>query len=250
MTTLVIQSHRAPLPAPWFERCVASVRAWSAVSGFDYRWFGDELFDRLPEHLRCKLTDQPVVASDLARLIVLEEALAEGFDRAVWVDADVLVLDADRLVLPAAQALFGREAWVQEGADDRLKVYRKIHNAFMAFAANEPVLPFYRFSAERILSRYDSAAGPMVPQLIGPKLITLLHNAIGFEVLEAAGMLSPIVARDLLAGSGAGLERFLAAHAVPPQALNLCGSSVQSGALSDLEMTRLVDRLLDRGLAG
>ena len=104
--------------------------------------------------------------------------------------------------------------------------------------------------AERILSRYDAASGPMVPQLIGPKLITLLHNAIGFDVLETAGMLSPLVGRDLLAGGGPALDRFLRASAERPRALNLCGSSVRDLALSDAEMSCLVDRLQSAGLPG
>jgi hypothetical protein len=250
MPTLVLQSHTVPLPAPWYERCVGSVREWSARIGYEYRWLGDELFDRLPSELRVKVADQPVVASDLARLVLAEEALAEGFERVIWVDADVLVLDPARFELPAAAALFGREIWVQAGENGKLKVYRKIHNAFMAFAANEPVLPFYRMSAERILSRYDAGTGPMVPQLIGPKLITLLHNAIGFDVLETAGMLSPLVAREVLAGGGPALDRFLRESAERPRALNLCGSSVRSQALSDAEMSCLVDRLQSSGLPG
>lgn len=249
MTTLVIQSHRAPLPAPWYERCIESVRLWSQAHSYEYRWLGDEIFAALPMRLQPKLREQPVVASDLARLIALQQALAEGFDRVVWVDADVLVLEPQLLDLPAAQALFGREIWVQQAEDtNRLKTYRKIHNAFMAFGTDEPVLPFYRMSAERILDRYDAAAGPMVTQLIGPKLITLLHNAIGFDVLEAAGMLSPLVARNVLEGGGPALDRFLAASAVLPQAVNLCGSSVRDGALTDADMDRLIDRLLDSGL--
>ena len=243
MATLVVQSHRAPLPASWYARCVDSVRSWAQRSGFAYRWVGDELFDRLPAELRNKVASQPVVASDLARLILLEEVLDEGFARAVWVDADVLVLEPERLALPAADARFGREVWSQEGAQGKLKVYRKIHNAILAFAANEPVLPFYRMSAARILDRYDAASGPMVPQLIGPKLITLLHNAIGFDVLEAVGMLSPLVAEDVLAGGGPALERFLRESAEPPAALNLCGSSVADQARSEARMNLLVDHL-------
>ena len=243
-TTLVVQSHTSPLPSAWYERCIGSVRGWADTKGYDYRWLGDELFDEIPGPLRATIRHRPVVASDLARLIVLENALAAGYARAVWVDADVLVLDPAGLELPEAGALFGREVWVQQSDAGRLKVYRKVHNAFMAFSAGNPVLPFYRWSAERILRRYDTAAEPMVAQLIGPKLLTLLHNAIGFEVLEAAGVLSPLVVRDLLDGGGRALERFLAGSEVQPLAVNLCGSSVVRGDLTNREMDGLVDRLL------
>jgi hypothetical protein len=244
-TTVVVQSHTSPLPAAWYERCAASVRTWSEARGFDYRWLTDELFERLPQPLRQKTRAQPVIASDLARLIVLQEMLEADYERAIWVDADVLVRDTMTLQLPDTDALFGRELWVQASATGQLKVYRKIHNAFMAFTAMDPVLPFYRMSAERILSRYDADATPMVAQLIGPKLLTLLHNAIGFDVLETAGVLSPQVIRDLLGnGGGRALNRYLAESAGMPLALNLCGSTVRGGELTNDEMSAVVDRLL------
>ncbi len=238
--TLVVQSHRTPLPASWYERCIESVRFWAVAQEFDYRWLGDELLDRLAPELLEKTRRQPVVATDLARLIVLEEALTEGYARVVWVDADVLVLDPARLVLAERPAQFGREVWVQRDAAGVHKVYRKIHNAFMAFEAGNPVLPFYRHSAERILNRYDPNASRMVAQLIGPKLLTLLHNAIGFDVIESAAVLSPAVAKDVLEGGGEALRRFVEASAVPPLALNLCGSSVRGGELGDEDVCRLV----------
>ena len=49
--TLVIQSHRMPLPAPWMQRCLDSVRTWAEARGFDYRFLDDELFDLVPDWL-------------------------------------------------------------------------------------------------------------------------------------------------------------------------------------------------------
>jgi hypothetical protein len=207
---------------------------------------GDELLQLVPDRLRAKLSAQPtVIATDLARLYALENALAEGFDQVIWIDADVLVIDPSRLCLASGGAVFGREVWVQVGSMDdkkRLRVHRKIHNAFMAFQADDPVLPFYRYSAERILERYQ---GPMIAQLVGPKLLTLLHNAIGFEVLEEAAMLSPAVALDLLDGGGRALDRFVAESLVPPAAINLCGSSIAAGDLDDEQMIRIIETLVN-----
>lgn len=187
-----------------------------------------------------------MVAADLARLHALEAALAEGYGQALWVDADVLVLAPGALALPSAGALFGREVWVQEDGAGGLRTYRRIHNAFMAFARGDPVLPFYRQAAERILKRHQ---GPMVPQLIGPKLLTLLHNAIGFEVFEEAGMLSPLVARDLLAGGGEALDRYLERSPAVPLAVNLCGSLAGEDGLGHAEFARLVSLLEGEGPA-
>lgn len=244
---LVVQSHTSPLPAPWYQRCVDSVRRWADARGFEYRWLGDELLAAVPRQILLKTEDRRVVATDLARLIVLQDALIEGFDRVIWMDADVLVLNVRQLELPDSAALFGREMWIQRGERGTLRVHRKIHNAFMAFRAGESVLPFYRYSAERILARYDSESGPMVAQLVGPKLLTLLHNAIGFDVLESAAVLCPLVARDLLNDGGPALKKFAAASNAAPLALNLCGSlcgsSVRPGQITDREMDLLITML-------
>jgi hypothetical protein len=261
--TLVIQSHRQPLPAPWYEPCIESVQAWARHWQFEYRWLGDELFAGIDAMILAKTRERLLVATDLGRLLVLEAALQEGFERVVWVDADVLIVQPERLDLQDSSALFGREVWVQASDSGRLKVYRKIHNAFMAFAAGDPVLPFYRYAAERILQRYQrgpsSHSGGMVAELIGPKLLTLLHNAIGFDVIEGAGMLSPLVCRDLLrdrkrssdGNRGAALDLFLRKSQVPPCAVNLGGSSVATGKLDDEQMMAVVTELLrDPGLLG
>jgi hypothetical protein len=49
--TLVIQSHRTPLPAHWMERTIDSVKTWAALRHFDYCFLGDELLDVLPQDL-------------------------------------------------------------------------------------------------------------------------------------------------------------------------------------------------------
>lgn len=238
----VIQSHRTPLPASWYEPCCDSVRAWARARGYEYQWLGEELFDLLPSDVRARTRTQPVVASDIARLAAMQRALAEGADRVVWLDADTLVVSADRFELPAGREAFGREVWVQADPAGRLEVRDKIHNAFLLFASASAVLPFYRYAAERLVLRHE---GPMVPQLAGPKFLAVLHNLLALPVAECAGALSPAVIRDLIAGDGASLSLFRRASAVAPAAVNLCGSMVVSGQMEDAEMDAVV-RVLRR----
>lgn len=240
--TVVLQSHTAPLPAPWYARCIASVRAWAAHHGHDYVWIGDELFDAVSASLREKTADRPAVAADLGRLHALERALAGGHRRAVWVDADVIVLDAERLVVPEIGHAFGREVWI-EPQRERYRVYGRIHNAFMSFATGDPVLGFYRLAATRILERHG---GPIAPQLIGPKLLAALHNLLDFPVVETAGMLCPAVIADLLAGPAGrsdALALFRSRSIEPPAALNVCGSLVASGVLADGDVAAVIELL-------
>lgn len=235
----VLQSHRTPLPAAWYEVCTASVQRWAEHRGYDYRWIGDELFDSLSAELNQKTLGQRAIAADLGRLHALQQSLAAGFDTAVWIDADVIVLAPERLELLDCGHAFGREVWVQgQGGDWR--VYAKVHNAFMQFAAGDRLLATYLYLAERILSRHQ---GVLVPQLIGPKLLATLHNLLDFPVLETAGVLSPPVVRDLLAGAGPALELFRARSACAPAAVNLCGSLVAAGELADEEIAQVIEGL-------
>jgi len=108
MKTVVYQSYRTRDVAPWLATCQASVRDWAARAGHDYRHYGDELFDRVPDWYRAKAGSLVLPVSDLARLVLARELLAEGYDRTVWVDADLLVFDLD-LRIEAFQ-------WIRPGA--------------------------------------------------------------------------------------------------------------------------------------
>lgn len=238
---IVLQSH-APDPPDWIGRCLSSVADWARATGLTHRVIDDALFDYLPDDLRRRLADQPVVASDLARLAWMQAELDAGADAVLWLDADTLVAQPSRLLRPDTDHAFGREVWVQTDARGRLRSYVKIHNAAMWFADGNPWLTFYRHAAETILRAH--APGPVVAQIVGPKLLTALHNMVAAPVMETAGVLSPLVIADVLAGDGPALRRFRRDSAVAPAALNLCASSVSSGAVTPADMHRVIDRLL------
>ncbi|WP_455202601.1 hypothetical protein, partial [Kaarinaea lacus] len=162
--TLVIQSHRSPLPFPWIAQCLESVQHWCALKQYEYQFLGDELFDCLPENLMEKVEDQKVIASDLARLNVLQKAISKGYETVVWLDADFLIFDPNNFILPDESFAVGREVWVQRDKQGKLKVYKKVHNAFLMFHRENSFLDFYAESAERLLRQNQ---GGMPPQFIG-----------------------------------------------------------------------------------
>ena len=244
--TLIIQSHRTPLPYPWIERCLASVQAWCAINKYDYRFLGDELFNGLDAALLEKTKHQRVVATDLARLLVLKDALDSGVETVVWLDADFMIFNPSAFVLPddlpdAAYAV-GREVWVQPDNAGKLKVYKKVHNAFLLFREGNSFLDFYIETAQRLLR---SNEGTMPPQFIGPKLLTALRNIAMLPVMETAGMLSPSVIKDMIRGEGPALELFNAHSPQPIAGANLCSSSCDSQEVADTEMVQLIDTLLE-----
>ena len=243
--TLVIQSHRQPLPLPWILPCLDSVRNWAKFNHFDYRFTGDELFNPVPVELLEKTDQQMVIATDLARLYALQKGLQQGYKTVVWCDADFLIFNPEQFVLPETNYALGREVWIQGRSDRRLKAYKKVHNAFLMFRNGNSFLDFYTDTAERLL-RLNS--GPMPPQFIGPKLLTALHNIVMCPVIESAGMLSPLVIKDLLKGGGKAHDLFMQKSTDEIYAVNLCGSLVEQERISESDMFELIDLLKINGI--
>jgi hypothetical protein len=244
-TTLIIQSHRDPLPQPWLQACIDSVASWAEGRGYDYRFIGDEIFAPLDAELLDKTRLQRVIASDLARLVSLKQGLTEGYDCVVWCDADFLIFNPDDFVLPESEYALGREVWIQQDERQGLRAFVKVHNAFLMFRKGNVFLDFYRETAERLLRLNQ---GSMPPQFIGPKWLTALHNIALCPVLESAAVLSPMVMRDCIAGQGDALTLFLQKSTVMPSAANLSSSLTEREELGDADMYYLINHLLTQGI--
>ncbi|MCP4186425.1 MAG: hypothetical protein GY763_02365 [Gammaproteobacteria bacterium] len=241
-TTLVIQSHKNPLPFQWLRACLDSVESWARHNQFDYRFITDDvLFASLPVDLLGKMEDQKVIATDLGRLRVLLAGLMEGYQTVVWCDADFLIFHPDNFVLPESDYALGREVWVQHNEHGKLKSYTKVHNAFLMFRQGNHFLDFYADTAERLLRLNQ---GSMPAQFIGPKLLTALHNIVVCPVMENAGMLSPVVMRDLLSNSGDALVLFRNKSPVRIDGANLSASL--SDEIGDID--QVIDMLLASGI--
>ena len=244
--TIVIQSHRQPLPYQWITRCIESVKIWAEQNKFDYLLLGDELFDYISSDLIEKTKKQRVIATDLARLKVLQKYLDLGHETVVWCDADFLIFAPDRFILPNEPYAVGREVWVQTDANSQKLIANiKVHNAFMMYRKANVFLDFYTDTAERLLTSID---GSMPPQFIGPKLLTAIHNVAQCPVLETAGMLSPMVIEDIANQRGSALELFLRKSQLSIAAANLCNSLFESGEYSTKVVENCIDVLFSQEL--
>lgn len=239
MNPLVIQSHRGP-PQDWIQICIDSVRTWCEFNGFDYRFIDDQIFDDVPQEILQKTKEQKVIATDIARLQAIRSALAGGYETVVWLDADFYIFNSEGFILPEDDYAVGREVWVQKDRKGDLKVYKKVHNAFLMFRSGNAFLDFYLHTALRLVRENT---GGMPDQFVGPKLLTALHNVVGLPVMESAGMLSPLVVRDLAEGGGAALDRFVAKSPCRVAGANLCTSSVNKGQLTSRQIMRAMDAL-------
>lgn len=240
--TLVLQSHTRPLPHTWLATCMESVKNWAAQNKFDYKFIDDQLFDYVPADLRTKTKKQPVIATDLARLKLLQESLAGAYETAIWCDADFVIFAPDEFKLPIEDYALGREVWIQEdkNINQKLTAHVKVHNAFMMFRRGNSFLDFYVDTAERLLTLNN---GSMPAQFIGPKLLTAIHNIVQCPVLETAGMLSPMVIKDMARQTGAALDLFRQHSPQPIAAANLCSSLYQRGETSEADIERCMHNL-------
>ena len=253
MKTVVFQSFRSTAVPYWVETCLGTVRHWAEMRGYDYRFFGDRIFQRVPVWVLQKAGNHRQISTDLARLLLAKDLLAEGYERVIWLDADVLIFTPQNFVITDGSGFaFGREIWVQfasRGDHDqrKLKAYRNVHNALSVYCQGNSFLGFYIDSCLKILER---ATGPLVPQVIGPKFLTALHNIIGFELIDAIGMASPLVIKDLANGGGQAWDRLMEASPSTPSGLNLC-TSLTGQNIDDVYLTdQLVEEACKRLLEG
>ena len=276
--TLVLQSAPAQR-AQWLVACLASVKAWAAQAGYAYLFIGDELFDQVPDWYMLKVAGRMPIASDLGRLLWIKQLLDQGeADTVVWLDADVLVFAPSLLTIePVSSCVFGQELWIQKNIlkaaqKDReqpqsqkgtWQAHKNVHNALAAFSKDCPVLPFLIEVIQRMMNRVD--ANFIAPQMMGPKLLSNLHNLADFELMPSVGALSPDVILDLardsaeapagneelaaanFQGVGQGaLQALLAKQSEPLLAANLCASlvgdfSADAQAQEDLMMAVIAE---------
>ena len=220
--TIVIQSYRPTDQPRWIASCLASARAWADGRGYAYRFLGDELFDALPPRFRMRTQHLPAMMADLGRLVAMRRALDEGFSRAMWLDADILVVDADALVVPDGAEVLCREVWVDRTAAGVVASHR-INNCACAFARGSTLLPFYVDACTRVV---DAASGTLQPLAIGTQLLTVVGSVVPLPAFETVATLSPHVVGELAsaAGTGPALQALVQHARRPFAAANLCAS--------------------------
>ena len=230
MRVTVLQSAADLRPA-WVDGCLHSVAEWCALAGYEYQFIDDGLFDCVPRWYLDKVAGRLPIAADYARLWHCRRLLNEGAEQVVWIDADTLVTDV-RWRLPGEYlTTFGEECWIQSDDKGRLQVKRQPHNAFCAFRHDSPVLDFLVDATQSIISRADPQF--IAPQMVGPKLLKALHNIVHFQLLPAAGALSPEVIRAIVDGGGKALELFITERRCDTAMANLCASLQQYSANGD-----------------
>ena len=245
--TLIYQSYRTHNVPDWIGRCMDSVKEWTRKNGFEYRFIDDELFEAAPGWYREKVENNVQLVSDLARLIFAKRFLQEGYERVIWMDADLLIFDPDNFFPEStAGVYFCRETWVDADLDGNMIHQKKFNNSISIFHKGNVFLDFYIDACLKLVDTRDKI--PHV--LVGTTFLTALRKIYPFHEITAVGIMSPALTHDILTGKTAFLEKFHEWHAAPVYAANLCGS-MQNRTFYGVEinegaMTAIVKKLLEQ----
>lgn len=246
MRTVVYQSFRTENVPEWISACMASVRAWAEKQGFDYRFWDDRFFDLVPDELRPRASAYKCVLSDYARLVAARELLNEGWDRAVWIDADALIFDPENFTIPFTDNYaFCREVWLDRISLGRPQFQLTVNNSVSVFCRGEKLTEFYLDCARRILA----GTAPITPVSIGTQWLLGLKQIVDFPVFTSVGIFGPEMARRFLAGDADFLGTYLAYQTSPVHAINLClskasGTAANPDTLDAAAVQEVISRLL------
>jgi len=221
--TVVFQSFRTQNVPAWIARCLQSACHWAKLRGFDYHFVDDQLFEYVPSELRAR-TQNKVILSDIARLLVSRELLSTGYNRAIWIDADVIVFDPESWELPtASDYYFTHELWPTPHPGG-VRLDLRANNAVMVFSAGNPFLDCYIDCCRRILT----SDADLKNWHLGVRFLTGVRQVCPLPLLTNIGMLGPPLLEDILHGPKLLLTAYMRAMGTSLVAANCCASTSDS----------------------
>ena len=219
MRTVVYQSFRTENVPAWIATCIESVKTWARVQGFDYRFFDDGFFDLVPAEVRPLASEYKCVLADYARLVAARDLLKEGWDRAIWIDADAVVFAPERFTIPITQGYaFCREVWLDRIVSGKPHFNLTVNNAVSVFCRDQAIIDFYLDAANAILR----GAEPLTGLSIGTDFLLKLQRARRFPLLTHVGIFGPEMAYRYMRNDGQFLRPYLNFQTSPIYAANLC----------------------------
>lgn len=248
--TIVVQSFRDRDVPGWIERCLSTVRAWTVKSNFTYRFMGDGFLDLVPDWYRRIACEHITVVADLARLLLARQCLEEGFDRVVWIDADLAVFNPRGLCLdPSLSYGYCREVWVERDRSSRISAFLKVNNSACSFRNDH--------DARTHLDDYIAACTSIVAGLthlrdhteVGTKFLTSQHQQRSLPILRGFGLISPVVMQALLSSETEVLKLFMTWQGGPLHGANLCNffrATTKVGPrITDEVYSAVLDKLME-----
>jgi hypothetical protein len=236
--TLVIQSYRTRDVPAWIARCLASVRRWAKARGYDHRLTDDSVFALCGDDYLAQVGDNKRSITNLCRLELIRLALVEGYDRAIWMDADVLVFAPDELDFPATGRIsFPRETWLAPW-EHRWLATLSLNNCVIVCPRGDPDLDLI-IQATRHRARH-----PVTDNLqVGGEIIRGLHSFMAFPLLSNVGLFSSHAVIAIAEDNEEVIYSQAVRHRTPVHAANLCASEHLSPVVPEPLVHRAIDRL-------
>ncbi len=218
---LVLQSYKPPPWAEWRRLCINSVQEWAATKSYTYRFIGDELFAPIPEQLMSNCQGVLLPLTDIGRLLWLQKLLIEGWDRVIWLDADILIFDPP---LDIGADVVGREVWISKGLQDGFRAASSVNNCVVSVTKDSGLLDEL---LNATLSEAKNFSDPPHPRALGPDLLRRLDAETPLAVAPDIAMASPILVNALACNDPAPLSAHHSVWGGPVRAVNLCGSLIK-----------------------
>ena len=241
MRTVVLQSFRVDNVPPWIERCLRSVREWSELRGFDYSFADDSSFALCGAEYLARVGKNMRAIVNLSRLELAKDAHERGYDRAIWLDADVLVFHPELFSIDVVERYaFARETWVSK-RDGNWTHSSNVNNCAFVCMKGEPDLDTL------IRLTRDVGVHRKIEKSLqtGTYLLTGLQQSLAFELLDNVGLFSNHVVKAIANGDEGAMGMQAIAHETPVFAANLCASDRDPPPVSEAEAETVVDRLLE-----
>jgi hypothetical protein len=239
--TVIIQCYRTRDVPSWIVRCLASVKAWAVSRRYDYRLTDDSVFSLCGKSYLAKVGDNKRSITNLCRLELIRRAHAEGYERAIWVDADVFVFDRDNLDFPAAhRIMFPRETWVFP-TESGWGVRCTLNNCVVVCPAGDPDLDLIIETIRHVARHHEVRSNFQ----LGIELIRGLHTFLLFDLLPNVGMFSNHVIRAIAQNDERVLGYQASYHETPVHAANLSASDHVEPVVPE-RVTQLAMDILER----
>ena len=192
-----------------------------ASQGYAYSFLDDQFLSLAPEWYRVKAGAMTCVVTDLARLVHARMLLLQGYEQVIWMDADLLVFQPERLRLPACPTFrYCKEVWLQRTPSGDIAPLFRVNNSVCLFGPEG--LSHLDEYIQHCLTLVRGSGHMTSALTVGTDVLTRSFPHGGN--IDCIGMLSPVLLQAVLREERDVIARYAAWQGAPVFAVNLCNN--------------------------
>nr|WP_320113859.1 hypothetical protein [uncultured Desulfuromonas sp.] len=156
-------------------------------------------------------------------MILAKELLNQGYDKVIWVDADVVVFDDESFDLPLEyEYAFCKELWVDLDLCGKLRFRRAVNNAVCLFTKKSAFLDGYIDVCKKVVAD----GNPLTHATIGTEFLTSINKKERLDFIGNVGLFSPYVLIAIYKNNSLFLCNYLKLFGNKMGAANVCTTFV------------------------